>query len=129
MEEQLVWKDRKRFLGLPLSFTRYSIKNNRLYLTTGFFNVEVNELMLYRILDQKVRLTLGDRMVGVGTITLYTCDETNKELSLVRIKKPRKVAETISQLVEAERQRLKIAGREIYGVADSEAEADKEIFD
>jgi len=29
---QYLWKDRKRYLGLPLSFTRYAMSEDRLYL-------------------------------------------------------------------------------------------------
>lgn len=31
-----IWKDRKRYLGLPLSFTKYAVKDQRLYYTKGF---------------------------------------------------------------------------------------------
>ena len=37
-EIKLVWKDRKRFLGMPLSFTRYSVSDDRLFLETGLLN-------------------------------------------------------------------------------------------
>ena len=33
------WKDRKRYLGLPLSFTRYALSHDRLFLSVGFFSV------------------------------------------------------------------------------------------
>ena len=36
---KILWKDRKRFLGMPLSFTRYSLTEDRLFLSVGFFNI------------------------------------------------------------------------------------------
>ena len=35
MAYDIIWKDRKRFLGLPLSFTRYSMSEDRLFLSVG----------------------------------------------------------------------------------------------
>ena len=33
----IVWKDRKRTLfGLPWSFTKYSLSDDRLFISTGF---------------------------------------------------------------------------------------------
>ncbi len=112
------WKDRKRFLGLPLSFTKYAIRDQRLFYSKGFFNTTEDELLLYRVLDVKLNRTLGDKIVGVGTVTLFTADKTNSELKLVRIKKPRQVRDLISKMVEEERMRLNIRGKELYGVSD-----------
>ena len=36
---ETIWKDRKRFLGMPLSFTRYSLSEDRLFLQKGLFNM------------------------------------------------------------------------------------------
>lgn len=112
------WKDRKRFLGLPLSFTRYAVRDQRLFYSKGFFNTTEDELLLYRIMDVKLTRTFGDKLVGVGTITLYTADKTNPELQLIRVKSPVKVRDMISKMVEEERVRLNIRGKELYGVSD-----------
>ena len=42
------WKDRKRFLGLPLSFTRYMLSEDRLFLSKGFLNVTDDEILQYQ---------------------------------------------------------------------------------
>ena len=35
----IVWSDKKRpFLGLPISFTKYSLSEDKLYIETGFLN-------------------------------------------------------------------------------------------
>lgn len=114
----LLWKDRKRILGMPISFTVYTLRNARLYLREGFFNTKENEMLLYRILDVNLSRTLADKLFGVGTLTLFTVDETHKELKLKNIKDPQKIRDLISQEVEKERERLKIRGREIYGASD-----------
>ena len=48
---QYLWKDRKRHLGLPLSFTRYSLSEDRLFCEKGFLNLKSDEVLLYRVMD------------------------------------------------------------------------------
>ena len=115
---ECIWKDRKRYLGLPLSFTKYAVKDQRLYYTKGFFNTTEEELLLYRILDIKLNRTFGDKVVGVGIITLFTADKTHPKLDLIRIKKPKKVRDLLSKMVENERIRINIHGKELYGVSN-----------
>lgn len=113
-----LWKDRKHtFLGLPWSFTKYSIDDERLYVETGFFKSEINEILLYRILDIKSSQTLGQKMVNVGTIVLYSADQSSRTLELKNVKNPKDVHHFISEIVEKERVQHGIAGRELAGTA------------
>ena len=41
-----IWQDRKRHFHLPISFTRYSMTEDRLYLKTGFLNLKEEEILL-----------------------------------------------------------------------------------
>ena len=121
-KEELIWKDRKRFMGMPLSFTRYSIRGIRFYVSKGLFNVEENELLLYRIMDIKFNRTLTNRIFGVGTITLFTADKTDSELKILRVKKPEKVRDLISRLVEEQRISIRARGKELFGVGDQDVD-------
>jgi len=123
---KVIWKDRKRFLGMPLSFTRYYIKSGRLYSSKGLFNVEENELLLYRIMDVKLKRSLGDRIFGVGTITLFTCDKTDNELQIIKIKNSMEVRDLISTMVEEARTKIRVRGKEIYGAADNDGDSDSD---
>lgn len=114
----IVWKDRKRIFGLPISFTKYSATNDRLFVSKGLLSVEENELLLYRILDLKLNISLFDRMFGVGTLTLYCADETERELKIQCVKKPREVRDMLSKMIENERIRTGVRGREIFGAAE-----------
>ena len=82
---QYLWKDRKRFLGMPLSFTRYAISEDRLFLSTGFFSIQDEEILLYRIRDINTSRTLWQRLFGVGTITVSSSDKTMPKLVLKNI--------------------------------------------
>ena len=120
------WKDRKRFLGLPLSFTKYRLEDNRLFVSRGLFTTVEDELVMYRILDVRLKRTLWDKIFGVGTVILYTADETNRELKLEKIKTSKKVRDFISEIAETERDKIGIKGRELYGVAENEFDGDND---
>ncbi|MDR1061938.1 MAG: PH domain-containing protein, partial [Clostridiales bacterium] len=67
--KKIMWKDRKRTLfGLPWSFTKYSLTEEKLYLSRGFFTSTEDEIRLYRVLDLTLRRTLGEKLWGLGTI-------------------------------------------------------------
>ena len=94
------WKDRKRYLGLPISFTRYALSHDRLFLSVGFFSVRDDDILLYRVRDISVRRTLWQRLFGVGTITIQSSDKTHPSLELKSIKDPMRVKELLHDLVE-----------------------------
>lgn len=120
-DPNLHWKDRKRILGLPITFTKYQISDSRLFYAKGLFSTTEEELLLYRILDVKLSRSFGEKLVGVGTVTLFTADATNPELVLQHVKKPKMVRDLISRLVEQERTNLNIRGKELFGVSDVDA--------
>ena len=88
----IVWKDRKRTLfGLPWSFTKYSLSDGRLFISTGFFNTKEDEVRLYRIMDISLNRTLGQRMFGLGTIKCCSADKTLGDFEIKNIKKSKDV--------------------------------------
>ena len=46
---EYLWKDRKRYFGLPLSFTRYALSDDRLFISVGFLSIKDDEVLLYRV--------------------------------------------------------------------------------
>lgn len=118
-----VWKDRKRtFLGLPWSFTRYRLTEEKLIIDTGFFTRKEDEIRLYRIMDIGLQRTLGERMFGLGTIHCCSGDKTSPEFDIKHIKKSREVKELLSDLVEKRRQEQRVGVREHMSVDDDDAE-------
>ncbi len=97
---EYIWKDRKRFLGMPLSFTRYALSEDRLFLSVGWLSVRDDEILLYRVRDISVSRTLGQRLLGVGTITVLSSDKSQPSLVLRNVKKPMQVKELIHDNVE-----------------------------
>ena len=108
--EQL-WHDRKRYFGLPLSFTRYSLSDDRLFISVGFLNIKDDEILLYRVRDIDTSRTLWQRIFGVGTVTVVSSDKTMPSLVLKNIKDPVFVKELIHKQVEE----MKIKRRVRFG--------------
>ena len=102
-----IWQDRRRRLGMPLSFTRYALSEDRLFLEKGLLSTNCDEILLYRVRDISLKISLGQRLFGVGTITVQSSDKSLPTLELKNIKRPREIKELIHQTVEE----LKIARR------------------
>ena len=117
-EDEILWADTKRWLGMPLTFTRYRVDANRLYCKKGFLKVETDEILLYRILDIKSTQTLGQRICGVGTVTLFCSDKSSGIMELKNIKKYDQVRRFLSDLVEKKRTETGVKGREIFGTGN-----------
>lgn len=117
----IVWKDRKRTLfGLPWSFTKYSLSDDRLFISTGFLSTKEDEVRLYRIMDISLKRTLGQRIFGLGTIKCCSADKTLGDFEIKNIKKSKDVKELLSEMVENERNRKKVTSREFIDHKDSE---------
>lgn len=109
----VVWKDRKRIIfGLPWSFTKYGLSEDRIFIETGVLNLNENEVRLYRIMDVSLTKKLWQRMFGLGTITCYSSDKSMGTFEIKNIKKPSEVKELISSYVEEERTRKRVSSKE-----------------
>ena len=110
---EIIWKDRKRiFFGLPWTLTKYSLSEDRLFISTGFFSVKEDEVRLYRIMDVSLERKLWQRMCGLGTIKCCSADKTMGDFEIKNIKKSREVKEMLSNMVEDERTKKKVSSRE-----------------
>lgn len=114
---EILWEDRKRpFLGLPISFTKYRLSEDRLFINTGFFTLKEDEIRLYRILDIEFTATLYQRIFGIGTLRIKSSDKSAGNFEIKHIKKPRDVKELLSKRVESERDKKRVINREMMGI-------------
>ena len=125
--EEIFWQDRKRYLGLPLSFTIYSFSKNKFYMKTGIFNTKSEEILLYRILDITYKQTFGQKIFGVGSVILNTADKTTPVLEIKSIKTPDRVRKALSTLVEQRRDEKRVTGKEMFGAASSHDFGDADL--
>ena len=129
-EEGVVWRDRKRHFGLPLSFTVYKLKEDRLFLQQGFFTTRYEETLLYRIRDLSLRKTLWQKIVGVGSIVVTSSDKSNPYLELRNIKNTMEVKEIIHGRVEEMKNKKRMRVNEmIDSPFDGDAEGDIDFDD
>ena len=121
-----LWKDRKRYFGLPLSFTRYSLSDDRLFISVGFLNIKDDEILLYRVRDIDTSRSLWQRIFGVGTVTVMSSDKTMPTLVLQNVKDPIFVKELIHRQVEEMKIKRRVHLGEIMGneIDDADGEFD-----
>lgn len=116
---ELVWKDRKRWLGMPLSFTRYVLVRKpgswfKLFLDVGFLSTHLDEVNVYRICDIGFNQGLLGKMLNVGDVTLYTSDESMPTVVLKNIKNPHRVRDMFSTYMEEQRKANNIRMAEFH---------------
>ena len=115
---EYLWNDRRRRLGMPLSFTRYALSEDRLFLETGLLNAKFDEILLYRVRDISLSISLGQRIFGVGTITIQSSDKSLPVLVIKNVKQPQAVKELIHQTVEKLKIQRRMRVGEVIGYDD-----------
>lgn len=104
-EDTVMFTERKRilFLGLPWTFTKYTITPSLLTVDSGLINTTEDDCYMYKIQDVKLNTSLLEKIVGVATITCYTGDVTNPELKLVHIRHAKEIKSYLLKASEAAR--------------------------
>ena len=113
-----VWEDRKRYFGLPLSFTRYKIVTQegmyaKLINQNGFLSTKIEDINLYRVDDLSVHQSLTNKLFGVGSVTVYVRDATCDKIVLRNIKNPYQVYQLLVKMVAEDRKRVGVRQSEI----------------
>ena len=120
-EIKTLWNDRKRHFGLPLSFTRYRLSEDRIFCVKGFLNIHEEEVLLYRVRDLELRMSLGQRIFGVGSVIVHSSDKTMPTLELKNIKIPREVKELVFRQVEDCKEQRRMRTMEFVGGDNDDA--------
>jgi uncharacterized membrane protein YdbT with pleckstrin-like domain len=100
-----VERKRIKFFGLPFSFTKYSINEEKLTITAGFLSITEDDAYMYKIQDVRLTRTLMERMFKIGTITCYTGDTTHPELVLYHVRHASEIKDFIMQSSEEARRK------------------------
>lgn len=128
--DMYIWKDRKRFMGMPISFTRYALSEDRLFFSVGLLSVKDEETLLYRIRDISVSRNLWQRIFGVGTITVTSSDKSTPHLKLKNVKHPMEVKELLhSNVEECKIKRRMRIGEMMSDINDDDDDLDDDIPD
>ena len=124
---EYLWKDRKRWLGMPITFTRYALSEDRLFVSEGFLSIKDDEILLYRVRDIDTKRTLRQRLFGVGTVTVMSSDKTMPTLELKNVKDPVFVKELLHKQVEEMKIKRRVRMGEIMtsGMEDDDSDLDE----
>lgn len=124
-KESLKWYDRKRiWCGLPWTFTKYGLSDDRFFVEEGLFTTKHYDVRLYRIMNTSMTRTFLQKIFGLGTIHI---DGTDKDLGcfdIVNIKDCEAVKEMLDQSIEEERVRNKVVVREFASDGDNDDDHD-----
>ena len=128
---EYLWKDRKRYFGMPISFTRYALSEDRLFLSVGFLSIKDDEILLYRVRDIDTKRTLWQRIFGVGTVTVVSSDKTMPTLVLKNVKDPIFVKELLHKQVEEMKikRRVRLGEVKTTDLSDDDSDLDDDLTD
>ena len=113
--------ERKRimFLGLPWTFTKYTVNEDVVTIKRGFLSITEDPCYMYKIQDVRLTRSLFERMLGLSTIVCYTGDITDSELKLIHVKNGPKIKDFILEASEeARRKRRTLHSMNIGADAD-----------
>ena len=80
---------------------RYRISNYRIDFERGLLGKTIDTMELWHVDDIKFHQSFIDRMLGVGTITIYSNDQTTPALPLRGLPKPREIFDALKARVIA----------------------------
>lgn len=115
---EFVERKRWTFLGLPFTFTVYTVKEDMITVQEGFLNRRENDCYMYKVQDVELIRSFGERIFGLGTVKCYTGDTTDKELLLVHVKNSKAIKEFILEASEEARMKRRTMNMLNIGAGD-----------
>lgn len=105
----MIYKEKKRsmFLGLPWTFTAYTVTDEIITVDSGLLRKEENDCYLYKVIDVRLEKTLLERILGLGTVHCFTGDVTDPDLRIQHIKHAKEIEDYILKQSESERMKRK----------------------
>lgn len=103
-----------RFLSMiNLNFTYYQITKDELIIKTGFFKQRTNSIELYLLKDPDMMISLYQRILGIGTISVVvdshsSSDKAGRVILIKNIKECEKVRKLLRDSIEADVMERKI---------------------
>ncbi|MCO6437909.1 MAG: PH domain-containing protein [Phycisphaerae bacterium] len=74
---------------------RYRLTSQRLFIERGILSQTIDQTELVRVDDVRIRKSLMDRVFGLGSVVVNSTDATDRQLIIVGIPDPDRVAELI----------------------------------
>lgn len=102
---EYIERKRTKLFALPVCFTKYTINDDKIIITSGFLNITEDDAYMYKIQDVRLTKSLMERIFKLGTITCYTGDTTHPELKLMHIKNASAIKEFLMEASEEARRK------------------------
>jgi membrane protein YdbS with pleckstrin-like domain len=80
-----------------LKTTHYEVSTDRIEWSRGLLDRKVDNLDMFRVIDLKLRRSLLDCIIGIGTVTVITTDKTDPEFTFEKIRNPRRLYDAIKK--------------------------------
>ena len=90
----------------------YELTNQRIKIMTGVLSRQTDSVELIRVRDIQVKQHLGERMLNIGDITIFSEDVSVPEIMLENVTDPDEVHELIRNAVLEEKERRRLQYRE-----------------
>lgn len=81
-----------------LKSIRYEVTPDRVEWSRGIFDRQVDNIDMFRVVDLKLRRSLIECLLGIGTIVLITKDQTDPEFEFVNVRRCRRLYDTLKEL-------------------------------
>lgn len=107
-DEQVLWEGRP-FLSVSLY---YRLTNERLHISEGLFGKSHHNIELIRIQDLDYSQSFSDRLLNLGDIKISSHDPNSPSFSLINIKEPKEVFNTLRRAVRDARKEQKMTFQE-----------------
>lgn len=78
-----------------LKSIRYEISTDRIEWVRGIFSRKIDNLDMFRVVDIKLHRSLLDCILGIGTLTVVTKDQTTPEFHFEKIGNPKAIYDFI----------------------------------
>lgn len=116
--------ERKRilFLGLPWTFTKYTVLEDIINIKKGFLNTVEDDCYMYKVQDVKLQTSLLERIFKLGTVVCFTGDSTHQKLELIHIKNAKEVKDFILEASEQARMKRRTLNTLNIGSVEPEDE-------
>jgi hypothetical protein len=87
-----------------LKSIHYEISTDRVEFTRGIFSRKIDNLDMFRVTDLKLHRSLLDCLTGVGTVTLFTKDESDPVFEFEKVARPKDLYDVLKRAsLEADR--------------------------
>ncbi len=87
----LFWK------ALALKSIRYEVTPDRIEWSRGIFDRKVDNIDMFRVVDLKLRRSLLEAFLGIGTVILLTNDESDPQFEFKKVHRCRRLYDALKE--------------------------------